>query len=59
MRTLLHIQTQPDDSLAETIRREQEKEAGQRVIVADLTAESPDYQKLLQQIFEADSIAVW
>jgi hypothetical protein len=59
MRTLLHIQTQPDDSLAETIRREQEKEAGQRVIVADLTTESPDYHKLLQQIFEADSIAVW
>jgi hypothetical protein len=59
MAVLLHILTRPNDPLAEEVVREQRTQPGQEVRVADLTQPEPDYERLLEQIFEADCIAVW
>ena len=59
MPVLLHILTRPNDPLAEAVVCEQRAQPGQEVRVADLTQPEPDYERLLEQIFEADSIAVW
>jgi hypothetical protein len=59
MRVVLHILTRPDDTLAqEAIARQRERQ-DQEVSVVDLVAAEPDYAKLLQEIFAADSVAVW
>ena len=59
MRVLLHILTQPDDTLAQQVIAGQRNQPGQEVNVVDLTAAEPDYAKLIQEIFAADSVAVW
>jgi len=59
MRVLLHILTQPDDTLAQQVISGQRNQPGQEVNVVDLTAAEPDYAKLIQEIFAADSVAVW
>ncbi len=55
----LHILTKPDDSLAEKIIAAQRQQGDAEIIVRDLTGAKPDYEKLLQEIFRADSIQVW
>lgn len=54
--------TQSDDTLAELAQRViagQRAERDQEVHVVDLTSKEPDYAKLLDEIFAADSVAVW
>jgi hypothetical protein len=56
----LHILTRPTDTLAtEVIAAQQNRVADLEVIVVDLTQGPPDYSALLEQIFAADSVAVW
>ena len=59
MRVVLHILTRPDDTLAQEIISRQREQHGQQVNVVDLNAAEPDYARLLQEIFAADSVAVW
>ena len=65
MPTLLHILTSERDSLALELIEQQRAQAGQQAAeqtiggVVDLTQPNPDYAALLEQIFAADSIAVW
>lgn len=60
MRKVLHIVTTPDDPLAAQIIAAQQKIAGVQVEVVDLQKEpGPDYKRLLEQIFAADSVTVW
>ncbi len=59
MRVVLHILTQPDETLAREIIAKQREQPDQKVNVVDLTVAQPDYARLLQEIFTADSVAVW
>ena len=59
MNTALHIVTRSNDALAAGIIALQQKRPDAQVKVVDLTAPEPDYAKLLEEIFQADSIAVW
>lgn len=63
MRTILHVLTAPADDLVAGLIQQQQTQAGAAgfiVQVADLaTAEPPNYDALLDQIFAADSISVW
>jgi len=59
MPLILHILTQPKDALAEEIIARQRERQAPQVSMFDLTAPEPDYRKLLQEIFAADSIVVW
>ena len=59
MRIVLHILTQLDDTLARQVIAQQRDQPDQEINVVDLTAAEPDYAKLLDEIFAADSVAVW
>jgi hypothetical protein len=59
MRVALHILTQPDDALARTVLEQLRKRQDQVINVVDLTVAEPDYARLVQEIFAADSVAVW
>ena len=59
MAVLLHILTQPGDTLARQVIARQREQPEQQVVVFDLAVAEPDYAKLLEQIFAADSVAVW
>jgi len=59
MRIVLHILTQPDETLAREVIARQREQQDQEVNVVDLTAAEPDYARLVQEIFAADSVAVW
>ena len=59
MRTQLHILTKPDDQLAARIIRDQKSPVDFKAVVIDLTQPEPDYAKALEEIFRADSVAVW
>ena len=58
----LHILTRPDDALASEVIAQQVKlslEIEVRVVLLTEETPSPDYAVLLEQIFAADSVAVW
>ena len=57
MPRILHIITHQPDELARAVAAAQESATG--VEVADVTVPEPDYEKLLEQIFAADSVEVW
>jgi len=59
MNAVLHIVTRSNDALAAGIIALQQKRPDAQVKVVDLTTPEPDYAKLLEEIFQADSIAVW
>jgi len=59
MRVFLHILTKPNDTLMVGVMETQQKRPDVQVEVVDLTGPEPDYIKLLEAIFAADSIAVW
>jgi hypothetical protein len=59
MRTILHILTQPQNPLAQQLVAEQQRKPENQVEVVDLQKKEPDYKKLLEKIFEADSVDVW
>jgi len=59
MRATLHILTRPDDALARGVIATLEKHPDAQLKVVDLAVPQPDYAKLLEEIFAADSVAVW
>jgi len=59
MRRVLHILTRPDDVLARELMARQEKMAGTKTEVVDLTLPQPDYTALLEKIFAAESVESW
>ena len=59
MKRILHILTNENDAVAGRLISEQQAQPGHEVVTADLTVATPDYTHLLQEIFAADSIAVW
>ncbi|HEY3862256.1 MAG TPA: hypothetical protein VGO59_10240 [Verrucomicrobiae bacterium] len=59
MRRVLHILTRPNDALPRELIALQKAAGGAEIEVIDLTAPEPDYQALLEKIFEADSIESW
>ncbi len=59
MPRLLHILTEPPDPVVQEILSREKRQPGAEVTVVDLTQPEPDYTALLEEIFAADSIAVW
>jgi hypothetical protein len=59
MRTLLHLLTHADNSLATEMINRQSAEGAAKIVVLDLTKPELDYKQLLERIFEADSVQVW
>ena len=59
MRTILHVRTQPDDSLQRIVAEQQRALPGSTVEVVDLSQGSPDYDSLVEKVFAADSVQVW
>ncbi len=55
----LHILTKPDCSLAHDVIERQRTQAVVDLKVIDLSSGEPDYRLLLEEIFAADSVAVW
>lgn len=59
MKKVLHILTKEnDDEAAEVISR-QRVQPGCELVTVNLGVGQPDYAKLLEKIFAADSVAVW
>jgi hypothetical protein len=59
MPRILHILTQTPDGWIQSIIRAQQTTPDIDVQVADLTCPDADYDQLLDEIFEADTISVW
>jgi hypothetical protein len=59
MRLILHIVTRPGDALAAEVITQQQQQTELAIRMIDLTKSQPDYDQLLTQIFEADSVQVW
>ena len=59
MRTILHILTRPEDDLNRELLAQQRTLPETTVEVLDLTRTAPDYERLLEAIFAADSVEVW
>jgi len=59
MRAVLHLLTRPTDSLASDVITLQKSEPELRVSVIDLTKPEPDYAKVLEEVFQSDSVEVW
>jgi hypothetical protein len=59
MQTVLYIVTRKDDALAGEVVAHQREHEEIKVQTFDLTEDEPDYDRLLKEIFKADSIHVW
>lgn len=59
MGQILHIVTKADDSTREKILSSQSELPGTDISIFKLTESNPDYAKLVEMIFAADSVAVW
>jgi hypothetical protein len=59
MRTILHIVTKSNDTLAAGVIAKQRTSTDLQVKLVDLTVTDPDYQTVLEEIFAADSVEVW
>jgi hypothetical protein len=59
MTTLLHVLTRPSDDWVRSLMLSQESHAEQNVEVIDLTLDTPDYARLVERVFAADSVATW
>lgn len=59
MPRLLHILTRPADAQAAAVIEAQKQLPENEVIVVDLTGPAPDYARLVEEVFAADSIASW
>ncbi len=59
MHQVLHILSHAEVPLTREIISHQQESPDTRVVIADLTVDAPDYDWLLEQIFAADSVAVW
>ena len=59
MRKILHVVVSPPDSTAQNIISAQKTDPQNEITVADLTQADPDYARVVQLIFESDSIHTW
>ena len=61
MKTILHIQTRPNDTLADQFAAAQATQPDTTVETILLTETSPDadYRALVEKVFQADSVQVW
>jgi hypothetical protein len=59
MRTVLHLVTRPNDTLAAEVIALQKVTPELELRIVDLTGNEPDYAKVLEEIFRADSVEVW
>ena len=61
MKTLLHIQTRPNDVLADQLATAQSTQPETTVETIRLTEASTDadYRALVEKVFQADSVQVW
>jgi hypothetical protein len=59
MRTILHILTRPEEDLNHELLAQQRALPETTVEVVDLTKPAPDYERLVEAIFAADSVEVW
>jgi len=59
MPLILQIVTTPNDDFANAVIDEEQKQPGAVVRKFDITGSSPDYDRLLEEIFSADAIHVW
>ena len=59
MRRALHILTRTDDPLAQEVIPRLREQSDEHLKVVDLNAANPDYASLVEEIFAADSVAVW
>jgi len=59
MRTILHVLTQPEDSLQRIVAEQQRALPESTVEVVDLSQGDPDYNSLIEKVFAADSVEVW
>jgi hypothetical protein len=61
MKTLLHVQTRPDDALADQLAAAQAALPETTVETIRLTDASTDadYRALVEKVFQADSVQMW
>ncbi len=59
MRRVLHIIVNQEAGYARALAEQQQRLEKHEVEIVDLTRTEPDYRVLLDQIFAADSVAVW
>ena len=59
MPVILQIVTEGDDRFANAVIDEQQKQPDVAIRKFDLAASEPDYDRLLDEIFNADAIHVW
>ena len=59
MQRIVHLLTETSDPLADELIAMQRQDPEQEIETFDLRPPAPDYRKLLQEIFRADSITVW
>ena len=59
MPKILHLLTRRDEDLAKTMIRLQQADPANQVEVVDLSEGEPDYARLVDQVFVADSIETW
>ncbi len=59
MRTVLHILTNPANNVASDVIARQKQLPDVTVETVDWRMTDPDVDRLLDQIFQADSVQVW
>ena len=59
MRRILHITTRPESNFARELFERQKKDPANEVRHIDLTVPEPDYNDLLDKVFDADSVQCW
>lgn len=55
----LHVLTAPPDEFTRALLDALQKSPSVELTVADLSVGTPDYARLVEQIFSSDSIATW
>lgn len=56
---VLFIQTRETDPLADSMRELQQEDESIELQVIRLSGETPDYNAIVRQTFEADAIHIW
>jgi hypothetical protein len=59
MRRILHILTKENDATADEVISRQRGQPDCELKTVNLAAGQPDYAGLLEDVFAADSVAVW
>ncbi len=59
MQRVLHLLTENDPAVPKSVIPFQQEEPGVEVRVIDLTSMDVDYDRLLDEIFSADSVYAW